>query len=573
MAAGPRTHLLNLTAAPDLHQRSLTFLLIAVLVAACSADDGKSGKAGNQTAAATPPASSEPARGDRLVSASIGDASNLIPMIAGDASSHAIAGQMYLSLLKYDKDLNLTGQLAESWQVATDNLSISFHLRPDLKWTDGKALTSADCAFTLKLLLDEHTQSAYKSDFVKVKRVETPDTRTFIVHYDEPYSPALSSWTGFAIMPEHVFKGVDIMNTDLSRHPKATIGPYRLGEWQAQQSIMLTANPDYFDGPVWIAERMTRIIPDSATQFLELSAGHLDSMGLTPTQYSRLFEHKEQLKRDYTRYKYLDFGYTYLGFNLKRAPFDDARVRQAIAYAIDRQEIVDGVLLGLGEAIATPYKPGTYWVNKDIKVRPYDAAKAKALLVEAGWQDSNGDGVLDKDGKPLTFTILTNNGNKQRADTATIIQQRLKDVGIELKVRLVEWSAFIENFINKRNFDAVILGWSLSPEPDQYSIWHSSQTGAREFNFLTYNNPKVDAALIAATKTFDRAERKAFYDVVQEQIHEDVPVVFLYAPYSLPVFHKRFHGIEAAPAGIGWNSEHWFVPQAEQKYSVNAVAP
>ena len=107
-------------------------------------------------------------------------------MIAGDASSHAIAGQMYLSLLKYDKDLNLTGQLAESWQVAADNLSISFKLRPDLKWTDGKPLTSADCAFTLKLLLDEHTQSAYKSDFVKVTRVETPDALSFVVHYDEP---------------------------------------------------------------------------------------------------------------------------------------------------------------------------------------------------------------------------------------------------------------------------------------------------------------------------------------------------------------------------------------------------
>jgi len=553
-------------------QRNVFFLIaIALLGAACSQDDGKTTlSSGLETHTQ---ASIEPARGDRLVSASIGDASNLIPMIASDASSHAIAGQMYLSLLKYDKDLNLTGQLAESWQVAKDNLSIRFKLRQGLKWTDGKPLTSADCAFTLKLLLDEHTQSAYKSDYVKVIRVETADALSFTVYYDEPYSPALSSWTGLAILPEHVFKGVDIMNTELSRKPAATIGPYILGEWQAQQSILLSANKDYFDGPVWISERMTRIIPDSATQFLELSAGNLDSMGLTPTQYSRLFEQKEQLKRNYERYKYLDFGYTYLGFNLKRAPFDDARVRRAIAYAIDRQEIVDGVLLGLGEAIATPYKPGTYWVNKNIKVRPFDAGKARALLAEAGWTDSNADGVMDKDGKPLSFTILTNNGNKQRADTATIIQQRLKDVGIQVKVRLVEWSAFIENFINKRDFDAVILGWSLSPEPDQFSIWHSSQTGARQFNFLGYNNPKVDAALVAATRIFDRAERKAFYDEVQRQIHEDVPVVFLYAPYSLPVFHKRIHGIEAAPAGIGWNSEHWYVPAAEQKYTVNAITP
>jgi len=229
-------------------------------------------------------------------------------------------------------------------------------------------------------------------------------------------------------------------------------------------------------------------------------------------------------------------------------------------------------LLGLGEVIATPYKPGTYWVNKDIRPRPYDPDKARELLKNTGWSDHDGDGIVDRDGRPLSFTILTNNGNKQRADAATIIQQRLKQIGIRVKVRLVEWSAFIENFINKRQFDAVILGWSLSPEPDQYAIWHSSQTGPRQFNFLSYSNTKVDEALVAATRTFDKAERKRLYDVVQREIHNDVPIVFLYAGYSLPAIHKRIRGIDPAPAGIGHNSEHWFVPAAEQKYKT-AITP
>jgi len=514
----------------------------------------------------------KPAFGDRLVEASIGDASNLIPMIAGDASSHAIAGQIYLSLLKYDRDLNLTGQLAENWKIADDQLSITFRLRPGLKWTDGIPLTSADCAFTLALMQDKHTQSPYKSDYAKVTRFETPDEFTFRVFYSEPYSPALSTWASLAILPRHVFENEDIMNTPLSRHPKATIGPYTLADWQSQQSILLKANRDYYDGSVWIAERMTRIIPDPATQFLELSAGNIDSMGLTPIQYRRLFETKPALMNNYKRYRYLNFVYTYLGFNLVRAPFDDPRVRQALAYAIDRQELVDGVLLGLGETIATPYKPGTYWVNEKLKPRPYNIEKAEKLLAEAGWSDSDSDGILDKDGKPFQFTILTNNGNKQRADTATIIQHRLKKIGVRVNVRLVEWSAFIENFINKRDFEAVLLGWSLSPDPDQYSIWHSSQTGPRQFNFLTYNNPKVDEALVAATRTFDRAERKKQYDIVQQEIYSDVPMVFLYAPYSLPAIHKRIHGIDPAPAGIGHNSEKWYVPLEMQKYQVG-IAP
>ncbi|WP_018294814.1 peptide-binding protein [Mariprofundus ferrooxydans] len=541
--------------------------LFALLFSACSAPESNNQPTTSQAVADIP------ATGDRLVDASIGDASNLIPMIAGDASSHAIAGQLYLSLLKYDKDLNLTGQLASKWEISADNKTITFHLRPGLKWSDGQPFTSADCGFTLKLIQDDHTQSAYKSDYALVSGFEMPDKLTFVAHYNEPFSPALASWSSLAILPEHVFAGVDIMHTDLSRHPKATIGPYMLADWQTQQSILMRANPNYFDGPVWISERLTRIIPDRATQFLELSAGRIDSVGLTPIQYKRLFEQRESLKKNYNRYKYLDFVYTYLGFNLKRKPFDDIRVREAIAYAIDRQEILDGVQLGLGETIASPYKPGTYWVNKKLKPRPHDANRARQLLAQAGWQDSNGDGILDKGGKPLSFTILTNNGNKQRADAATIIQQRLKKVGIAVNIRLVEWSAFIENFINKRQFDAVILGWSLSPDPDQYSIWHSSQTGPRQFNFLSYHNDKVDADLDAARRTFDRVKRKHYYDNMQAEIWHDLPMVFLFAPYSLPVMSKRIHGIKPAPAGIGYNSEHWYVPKALQKYHVTSIAP
>lgn len=514
-----------------------------------------------------------PARGDRFVDASIGDASNLIPMIAGDASSHAIAGQLYLSLIKYDKNLNLTGQLAESWEISEDNLKITFHLRPNLRWSDGTPLTSSDCLFTLKLIQDEGTQSAYKADYILVKHAEAPDPQTFIVHYNSPFSPAITSWTSLAILPKHIFENENIMDTTLSRHPKASIGPYRLARWDSQQSILMRANENYFDGPVWISERLTRIVPDRATQFLELSAGRLDSVALSPMQYSRLFETKEILRKNFNRYKYLDFVYTYLGFNLKRKPFDDLLVRKAIAYAIDRQEILDGVQLGLGETIASPYKPGTFWVNQQLKPRSYNPEYARKLLAEAGWKDSDGDGIVDKGGKPLSFTVLTNNGNKQRADAAAIMQQRLNKVGIKIKVRLVEWSAFIQNFINKRNFDAVILGWSLSPDPDQYTIWHSSQTGPRQFNFLSYNNARVDAALDAARSTFDRNKRKAHYDSMQKEIFNDVPMVFLFAPYSLPVIHKRFHGIKPEPAGIGYNSEKWYVPEALQKYRVKSITP
>lgn len=548
---------------------------ILLLLVSCNNNDGsvpatpQVSQQKQTTPIATPVAPIyQPAHGDRLVEASIGDASNLIPMIAGDNASHEVAGQLYLSLLKYDKNLNLVGQLAQTWQVSEDKLSVTFKLKPNLTWSDGTAFTAEDCLFTLNLIQDKNTQSPYKSDYAKVKSAEALDANTFVVHYSEIFSPALASWAGLSILPKHIFAGVDIMNTSLSRQPKASIGPYFLKNWQNQQNITMQANPNYFDGDVWIDERITRIIPDPATQFLELSAGKLDLANLTPTQYTRLFESNPFLKKEYNRHQYLSNSYTYLGFNLRHKPFDDIRVRQALAYAIDRKELVEGVLLGLGEVIATPYKPGTRWVNQTIKPRPFDAQKAKILLAEAGWVQQEGDTYLSKNGKALSFTILTNNGNKKRADTATIIQQRLKSIGVQVQVRLVEWSAFIENFINKRDFDAVILAWSLTPDPDQFSIWHSSQTGQREFNFLSYNNAKVDEALVKARLTFDLAEQKQWYDIMQQEIYHDVPLVFLYASHALVAVHKRIQGIEVAPAGIGYNSEKWFVPKVLQKTSM-----
>jgi len=551
--------------------RPLSTQLVAIcslfVITACSSEQAETSQTTSPKAQVS---TYTPAHGDRLIDASIGDATNLIPMIAGDATSHEVAGKLYLSLLKYDKNLNLIGELAESWVVSEDKLSIIFTLKPNLTWSDGKTFTADDCLFTLKLIQAETTQSAYKSDYIKVKHAQALDNRTFKVEYGEVFSPALATWASLAILPKHVFKDVNIMDTDLSRQPKASIGPYFLESWQGQQSITMTANPNYFDGDVWIDKRITRIIPDSATQFLELSAGKIDMANLTPTQYTRLFDNSDRLKHEYSRYKYLGSGYTYLGFNLKRKPFDDVRVRQALAYAIDRQELVDGVLLGLGEVIAAPYKPGTRWVNKKLQPRPFDLSKAQALLAEAGWTKKEGQRFVSKDGKPLNFTILTNNGNKQRMVSATIIQQRLKSIGIQVKIRLVEWSAFIANFINKRDFDAVILGWSLSPDPDQFSIWHSSQTGERQFNFLSYANAKVDEALEQARLTFDLDKQKQWYDIMQQEIYHDVPLVFLYAGYALPAIHKRIQGIEVAPAGIGYNSEEWFVPKALQR---NAIKP
>ena len=503
----------------------------------------------------------EPAYGDILVEGSIGDASNLIPLLASDSTSHEIAGLVFNGLIKYDKDVHIVGDLAESWEISRDGLVITFHLRKGVRWHDGKPFTAHDVLYTYQVTVDPKTPTAYAGDFLKVKKAEVLDDHTFRATYDRPFAPALMSWS-VGILPRHLLEGRDITTSPLGRHPIGT-GPYRFKEWVAGQKIVLVSNPDYFEGRPYIDGYILRIIPDTATMFLELRANGIDRMGLTPLQFTRQTENN-LFRENYRKYRYLSFAYTYMGYNLKNPLFADKRVRQALAHAVNREEIIDGVLLGLGKPANGPYKPGTWAHNPNVRTYPHDPEKAKALLAEAGWRRTDG-GFLEKDGKPFEFEIITNQGNEIRAKCAEIIQRRLAEIGIRVKIRVIEWAAFVNDFINKRKFDATILGWTIPMEPDLYDVWHSSKTGPQELNFVSFRNDEVDALIVRARETFDQPLRKRCYDRIQEILAEEQPYLFLYVPDALPILHARFRGVEVAPLGIGWNFIRWYVPKAEQK--------
>lgn len=506
----------------------------------------------------------KPSYGDTFIEASIGEPSNLLPVLSSDSASSDINRHVYNGLVRYDKNLVLEGELAESWEVSADKLTITFHLRKGVLWHDGTPFTSADVLFTYQMYINPEVPTSYAEDFLQVASAEAPDEHTFRVTYDKPYAPALESW-GTAIHPKHLLEGQDVTKSPLSRAPVGT-GPYRFFKWVAGEKIELISNADYFEGRPKIHRVVYRVIPDSSTQFLELQSGGLDFMGLTPIQYSTQTD-APAFTRNFNKYRYLAFGYTYLGYNLQKPLFQDVRVRQAISHAIDKQEIIDGVLLGLGKAATGPYKPDTWVYNANVKTYAHDPEQARALLAQAGWTDSNGDGVLDRNGQKFSFTIVTNQGNDLRSKSAEIIQRRLKEVGIAVEIRIVEWATFLKEFIFPGNFDATILGWTGGPEPDQYNIWHSSKTAPRELNFVKYSNPEVDALLEKGRRTFDQAERKAIYDRFQEILAEEQPYTFLYVGEALPAVAKRFRGIEPAPAGITYNFIDWWVPQSEQKYA------
>ncbi len=507
-----------------------------------------------------------PCSGGRLNQALLGDATNLIDILATDATSHQIASQIFVSVLKYDKNLKIVPYACESYQVLEGGRLLRFKLREDIKWFDGRPLTAEDVEFTYRFTIDPQTPTAYAGDFQRIQEFHRTGTFSFEVRYEKPFARALVSWMS-NILPRHILEGQNPMATDFARNPIGA-GPYQLKEWKAGQVIVLQANPGFFLGKPYIDELVYRIIPDQGTQFLELKAGALDLLTLSPMDY--VYQtHSVWWKKHFIKYKYIASAYTFLGYNLRpeHPLFSDVRIRRAMSYAIDRQEIVDGVLLGLGSIANGPYKPDVWACNSQLKPLSYDPNKALEILAQAGWEDHDGDGILDKDGQAFAFTILTNQGNSQRIKTAIIIQERLREIGIQVKVRTVEWAAFLQEFLNKGRFDAIIMGWSTPADPDLSQVWHSQASPM--LNFMHYANPEVDALLEAGQMSLDQLERKGIYWKVQEILHQDQPYTFLYVPHSLPIVHRRIQGIEPAPSGIGHNSDWWWIPTVLQKHTVS----
>lgn len=549
-------------------KRNAKFSFIAICLAVNACGDSSQGL--SQQALSNLNKTYPSQSGGTMIDATIGEPSGLIYMVAGESAAGAISSNIFNKLLKYDKNLDLESELAESWRISSDQKTITFKLKPNLKWSDGKPLTSADVLWTWQAVTDEKTRSPYASDYQLVKKAETPDAFTFSVTYDQAYAPALDSWAGLQILPKHLLQGQDLHTSAFARKPVGS-NYYKLDSWTHGENIKLSRNATSVLGQAKIDKLVTRIIPDSSAQFLELMADNIDNMGLDPIKYARIIPARPELKQKLALYKELGNSYTYVGFNLKRKPYNDIRVRKAINYAIDKQEIIDGVYLGLGIDIASPYKPGTRWSNPDLKPYPYDPQKAKALLKEAGFTDSDGDGVLERDGKPFSFEILTNQ-NKEREKTAVLIQRRLKNVGIQANVRAIEWASFISRFIKTGDFDVVILGWGLGLDPDQFNIWHSSQQAPGQFNFIGYNNPNIDKLLEQGRTELNPDKRQKIYHEFAKVLLEDSPIVYLSAGYGLSAIHKRVKGIDnpAPPAGVGWNTYEWYIPKELRRNEIAA---
>ncbi len=426
---------------------------------------------------------------------------------------------------------------------------VNFRLHEGVRWHDGAPFTSRDVKFTYDAIMDDRVASPRKPDYELVLSVETPDPLAVRVVYRRPFSPALESWM-MSILPAHLLAEVapDQWPLTFNRAPVGT-GPFKFAEWKTNQFVRVARYDDYFKGRPHLDGIVFRTLPDPLTLRLAFETRQVDFWSADPWAVGSFREDER-----FTLFTSPSNSYNYVGWNLRRPMFQDLRVRQALAHAVNVDQMIRYVLYGYGTQSTGIFTPEMWFFNPDVQPLAYDPEKAKQLLDEAGWVPGP-DGVRVKDGQRFAFTLITNNGNVIRSDIATLVQENLRAVGIEVTVEMYEWAVFLKRFVNQGEFDAVVLGWALGQGFDQFQIWHSSQTEPERLNMVGYQSWEADRLLESIREEFDRAEIIRQCGELQQLIYDDQPYLFLFVPEGTSVMWKdAFRVMRPGPDGT-WIDE------------------
>jgi len=427
------------------------------------------------------------------------------------------------------------------------NPVVLFRLRKGILFHDGHEFDSGDVKFTYEAIIAPENLSPRVPDFEPVKAVEPLGRYVAKITYKRLFEPGFGSWT-MGILPEHLLNrdalraeavrlGRDpekfsMRDSQFNRSPIGS-GSFQFDAWKTDQFIRLMRFDRYWEGAPNLREYLFRIIPDLLTAEVTFYAGTSDAYGAQPHQVERL-RHDPRFQS----FSRLGLGYSYIGYNMRRPIFQDIRVRKALGMAINVQEIIDYVLYGQAERTTGPYPKQTEFYDPTVEPLPYDPEGALALLAEAGWR-RNAEGWLEKNGQPLAFTLITNSGNEVRKAVMVVAQNAWSRLGIKVETLTMEWAVFINERVDKGDFDALILGWSMGLDADLYQIFHSSQTGHFQLNFVGYANPAADALMIRIRREYNRERQVAMARRLHRLIAADQPYTFLFVGKGLTLLDRK----------------------------------
>lgn len=473
--------------------------------------------------------------------------------------SNLINELLFPGLTRWDKDLKPVPDLATSWKASGDGLKWTFTLRKNVKWSDGKPLTADDVAFTfndlvLKKELGANQGSTWRNSVTKVNAVN-PTTVEFILSRPWASLPTyLAYYAG--ILPKHAFAGVTDpwKFTAFNKQNPISSGPFKISQVVSGATVRMVRNDNYWGERPKLQGVTFKVVPDSNAQLAQLLSGDVDQIAIGNPETVDRVKSSPNLTVDIATANI----YYFVALNQDDPRFKDARVRQALLYAINRPAMITSVLKGYGQVATGPIAPiQKSFYNAKVQQYPYDPAKAKALLAQAGWKPGP-DGTLMKDGKPFVISMPTAS-YQQLVPISLLVQQYWKDIGVKAEIKTMDWNSYIQQVIVKRDYQASAAWWSTPADPDVLPYYDSSAANVGN-NIPNYKNPKLDTLLENGRKASSLVARRVVYNEAQALMAKELPYLYLWYPQSITASNKRVQGMRGITQAADFQyANEWFV--------------
>jgi len=474
---------------------------------------------------------------------------------------------IFEGLLDYDYDsIKLEPFLAESYELSEDGRQITFRLREGVHFSDGVPITADDVIFTYETIINPGVDAAHLAGYYRdVERVEKLDDRTVRFVLKQPYWKSLEfmGLQDVGVLPRHVYRFEDPSQFNKMRSEPVGSGPYVFEKWDVGREIVLRRNENYWGRKPRLRKIIFRIITNEWAAIQALRSGEVDFVRPLPEQFAELSQDKDFASRFWClSYFTPKIPYFYIGWNNDSVFFEDRRVRLAMTHLIDREAIIEHLLRGQGRVTSGPFYIYGGQCDPNIKPWPYDPQRGEQLLTEAGWVDTDGDGIRDKDGRPFKFRLMIRSDDVFYERLGKFIKESLAGAGVEVELERFEWSIFIERLLDHR-FEAEISGWGGAVEDDPYQLWHSSQIAGRGSNHVGFRNKQADELIERARRILDEEQRNRLYHRLHAIIHNEQPYTFLYARPEMRFLNRRFKNVIVHKLDLNWLE--WYVPKEKQR--------